>query len=141
MSHWLICLFLASVCSCDTFNFTVAPGNIKCSNVQNVNIEKGGYQYCKCSYKEFGRYYSKAGLKLTSFLENLRVWNCSQFKDECEKRRFVFNRFTFLVYEKFCNNSNFVKICRKELNTLHSNTNNATSRISGMYFNLVRFLM
>ena len=115
---FLVFLSFASVINVTSVNVTTAPEKIKCPDIRDANFEDGGHQFCNCTYREFRRRYNVANLKLTSFLEKLRAWNCPQFKDECENRYFDFNRFTFLVYEKFCNNSNFLKICTKELRTL-----------------------
>ena len=108
------------VCTCSPLNITTASRKVKCLNIHNTNIEDGGHKYCNCTYQEFFSRYSKENLKLTSFLEKMKTWNCPQFKDECQNRQFDFNRYTFLVYEKFCNSSNFEKICGKKLNVLDS---------------------
>ena len=137
MSFWLISLLLASVGSCNSFNFTEAPENIERLNMQNVTVEIGGYQNCNCIYEEFRVRYSTVGLKLTSFLEKLKTRNCSHFQEECKNKSFNFNNFTYLVYEKFCNTSNFINICSEELNTLFTKTGNSTSVKPRMYFSYV----
>ena len=108
-----------------------------CPNIRNANLENGGHQYCNCTYKLFRTNYTTSNLKLTSLLEKLRAWNCSQFEDECKNRRFDLNRFTFLVYEKFCNNSNFKQICSEELKIFNGNFYNSTSIKLRMYSKLL----
>ena len=132
---FLVTIFIvACVYNCSSLNLTPATKNIQCPSIHISNVVEGGHKYCNCTYKEFQRNYTKTNLKLTSLLEKLRAWNCFQFKDECENRSFDFNRYTFLVYEKFCNNSNFLKVCSKELNnTFHPDFHNATSRKLRMY--------
>ena len=106
---------IISVCSCNASNTTASLKELKSLNIPNFNIENAGSHYCNCIYREFKRRYIKENLKLTSYLEKLRNWNCSKFEEECEDRYFVFNRYTFLVYEMFCNRSNFWKICSQEI--------------------------
>ena len=125
---FLFLIIFGYKCDCSFLNITAAPKTIECPNIRNVQIEDGGQEYCNCTYREFRRRYGKANLKLTSFIEKLRAWNCPQFKDECENRYFDFNRFTFLVYEKFCNNSNFLRICEKELESLQQKVSYSTSK-------------
>ena len=114
----------------------VASSQPICPNIRNASIKNGGHQFCNCTYKLFRTNYTTSNLKLTSLLEKLRAWNCLQFEDECKNRRFDSNRFTFLVYEKFCNNSNFEQICSKELKVFNGDLYNSietTSRTSSNY--------
>ena len=107
--------------------------NTECQNIRNDRTQDGGRQYCNCTYEAFQKLYFSSNLKLTSFLEKLRAWNCPQFKDECQNRYFDFNRFTFLVYEKFCNSSNVAKICDKEMKNFFEDDDNVTTPRLGMY--------
>ena len=115
----LTLLIFVPIITVTSLNVTTDPERIECPDIRDINIENGGHQFCNCTYKNFRRRYNVANLKLTSFLKKLKTWNCPQFKEECKNRYFDFNRFTFLVYEKFCNNSNFKRVCSKELRTIH----------------------
>ena len=119
--QFLIFVIVSYISFCYSSNVTETPKKLKCPDIRDANIEDGGPQYCNCTYREFRRRYNVANLKLTSLLKKLRAWGCPQFEDECEKRHFDFNRYTYLVYEKFCNSSNFVKECTNELR-LHNLT-------------------
>lgn len=108
-------LLLSLVFQCEFINITKQTIS-KCPSIRDANINNGGPQYCNCTYSTFRIKYFSHGVKLTSFLEKLKSWKCPQFVEECRNRYFNFNHFTFLVYEKFCNETNFMKICSKELN-------------------------
>lgn len=95
----------------------------ECLDFRETDVEKGGKGDCNCTLTLFRLQLSTQSLKLTSLLEKLKAWNCHQFHEECEKRSFNYNRFTFLVYERFCNLSNFDKICNQEMELSFRNTN------------------
>ncbi|CAK8694678.1 unnamed protein product [Clavelina lepadiformis] len=52
---------------------------------------------------------------LTRYLENLRGWNCPQFREECERKLFAFTPFTKMVYEYFCSYDNYVDQCMRDV--------------------------
>ena len=106
------------------FAFVLLHSTNKCPNIRDLNIEHGGHHCCEDTYAQFRRSYHNSNLRLTYFLEKLRAWNCSQFEQECEKRHFVFNRFTSLVYDRFCDLKAFEESCKLEMKmwneTFHS---------------------
>ena len=91
-----------------------------CPDIRDANVALGGPHCCNSTYREFRTRYNVAYLKLTSFLEKLQVWKCPQFESECENRYFDFNRFTSLIYDRFCNDSAFVENCREELEDINA---------------------
>ena len=120
-------------CSCNSSDRVNGTENIQCLSIRRENIEIGGPQYCNCTFKKFRRSYTKSNLKLTSFLKKLKAWSCPQFEDECKNRHFDFNHFTFLVYEKFCNTSNFEKLCGQKENASGSeNESSSVERNTGV---------
>ena len=130
---FLVYFIVIFVRNSSSLNATIEPKELKCLNNYNSNVDDGGHQYCNCTYQEFIKNYDTSNLKLTNLMEKLKAWNCSQFKEECENRYFDFNRFTFLVYENFCNSSNFLKICKKELEFFQKNISNSTFPRLSMY--------
>ena len=97
--------------------FTIAQpqATVKCPHYRDPDATKGDHNCCRSLYTDFRRRYQNTNLRLTNFLEKLRAWNCSQFEEECEERYFSFNRFTSLVYDRFCDVKAFEKNCRSEL--------------------------
>ena len=100
-----------------------------CPSVLNYHVASGGAHCCNSTYNSFLRNYKNFNLKLTSLLEKLRAWNCPQFAVECQRRYFEFNRFTSLVYDRFCNETAFIRSCRQELRDIH-----AVYNVSGKVF-------
>ena len=132
MSTIIILLIVAL--HCFSMNNATNLSMLTCLYTRNDNVDGGGPHCCNTTYSTFRFYYEFYDLKLTSYLEKLKTWNCPQFKDECENRYFNFNRFTFLVYEKFCNESNFMRICEKEVKILKDlqDFENSTSQTTSM---------
>ena len=97
---------------------TAATQTPECPHYRDPDVTKGGSHCCSSLYKEFRRRYENANLRLTNLLEKLRAWNCSQFEEECEQRYFDFNRFTSLVYDRFCDMKAFEKNCKSEFQTV-----------------------
>lgn len=116
LSLVLLCISFYTSCSTNTTNSSQS-----CLYLSDANVENGDLRHCNCTYELFRVYYSTSRPKLTSFLEKLKAWDCPQFQHECEHRYYNFNRFTFLVYERFCNYSNFIQICSKELKVVNNN--------------------
>ena len=52
---------------------------------------------------------------LTRYLENLRGWNCPQFREECARKLLAFTPFTKMVYEYFCSYDNYVDQCMRDV--------------------------
>ena len=131
-----VILIVFLITKCNSSNNTKVLKTNKCPSIFDANINNGGGHCCNSTYKRFRRSYLLVNVKLTSLMEKLKAWNCPQFKDECKYRNFDYNRFTFLVYEKFCNNSNFKRICKNEMKTFYRYLNNMSLTESGMVFTL-----
>ena len=101
----------------------------KCPKIRDLSIKNGGHHCCENIFKQFRQSYHNSNFQLTNFLEKLRAWNCSQFEKECEQRYFDFNRFTSLVYDRFCDMKAFEKNCKQELEIFDES--NYTKRNSG----------
>ena len=89
-----------------------------CPDIRNSDVTLGGPECCNSTYRSFQRKYAFENYRLTSLQEILRAWNCSQFEEECENRYSQFNRFTALVYDRFCNKTAFIENCRAELSKI-----------------------
>nr|XP_002123433.1 cannabinoid receptor type 1A [Ciona intestinalis] len=76
---------------------------------------------CKYTYANFSRYWASGGLYISRLLESLKGWNCTQFKDECRDRTFSYNRFTKLMYDRFCNHSELVNECNEVIGNVFAN--------------------
>ena len=53
---------------------------------------------------------------LTAYLQSLSSWGCPQFEEQCNARLYAVNEFTGLVYDYFCNVTEFRTKCFQELN-------------------------
>ena len=59
---------------------------------------------------------NKPSSSLTSYLEVLNIFNCSELvKFECKERRFQLNKFTELVYDRHCDKKLLVQKCSKSI--------------------------
>ena len=112
-------LVSTSFCQCrNTTNSNDVISTEGCPKFRNPDVTLGGQHCCNSTYRTFRIHYNNRFYQLTSFLEKLRAWNCPQFEEECENRYFQFNRFTALVYDRFCNETAFNETCRDELNDI-----------------------
>ena len=55
---------------------------------------------------------------LSTYLEALRVRNCSKFVEECQKQTYALTEFTLLVYLRFCNRTEMITKCHDYLRTI-----------------------
>lgn len=107
------------------FCITIAGGQNTTAVTQNSSIcpspyenvyDIGGRNCCKDAYQTFRSLYNWLnGHSLAFMLEKLRAWNCTQFWDQCQHRTFQLNRFTSLMYDRFCNYSKFDIECLAEI--------------------------
>ncbi|XP_039251399.2 uncharacterized protein LOC120328901 isoform X1 [Styela clava] len=68
----------------------------------------------KCCENELYRYkdnWFAGGYYLTTILDRLQRWNCSEFREECTEPTWPFTDFTWLVYDRFCNRKNMEARC------------------------------
>ena len=66
---------------------------------------------CSMLYQNFLNEWSQGQYRLTVTLDNLKTWNCSQYELECRRQTFAYNRFTKLVYNRFCDLEAFESNC------------------------------
>ena len=71
---------------------------------------------CREIVKKYEFYWAGRNLPLSRYLETLKSWNCPQFKTECNRKLFAFNVFTELMYDFFCNYTQFVEKCFANVN-------------------------
>ena len=72
-------------------------------------------------------YYTKFELHnryLTTFLESLQALNCTEFKQQCERRTFNYTEFTSLIYLRFCNRSQMEAQCYDDILNVVTKQNN-----------------
>ena len=113
-------LFFIGFCRSQNITLINVSG-ANCPEIRNPDVTLGGPECCSNTYRTFRRKYnSLENYRLTSLLEKLRAWNCPQFEEECENRYFQFNRFTALVYDRFCNETAFTENCRDELSDIET---------------------
>ena len=66
----------------------------------------------QCCENLVSRYYNQwsfGKIYLSSFLEALQTWNCSQFKAQCDAQLFSYTNFTSLLYLRFCNRTDLLE--------------------------------
>ena len=112
-------LFFIGFCRSQNITLINVSG-VSCPDIRNLDVTLGGPSCCNSTYRTFRRGYAFRNFRLTSLLERLRAWNCPQFEEECENRYFQFNRFTALVYDRFCNETAFTENCRDELSDIET---------------------
>ena len=66
---------------------------------------------CKQIVKRYEFFWAGRSLPLNRYLATLKGWNCPQYRTVCDQRLFGFNDFTNLMYDYFCNYTNFVSEC------------------------------
>jgi len=115
---FVVVLYFIGLNQCQNSTNTINKSEEDCPFIRNPNVALGGQHCCNSTYTRFRRNYGNKNYRLTSLLEKLRAWNCPQFENECENRYFQFNRFTSLVYDRFCNQTTFNKHCRDELDDI-----------------------
>jgi len=92
---------------------------IECQSTEPTSIVQSGdeafensiREKCDSRYDAFHHNWTHGQLRLTTYLEDLRTWECPQYSEECEKRIYALNNFTTLVYDRFCNYDNFSNLC------------------------------
>ena len=105
------------------------------TNVVNVSQNAGGEKQLQCRFapglvvgdrkrqleccaSTFRGYHNRwliGNRPLNRYLASLKEWNCPQFEQECKKRLFVYNTFTDLMYDYFCNYSSYVDKCYEDV--------------------------
>ena len=78
-------------------------------------------------------YYTKfepRNRSLSTFLESLQTWNCSQFQQECERRTFNYTDFTSLMYLRFCNRSQMETQCHNDIHNIVTKKNSTDQNTS-----------
>lgn len=71
---------------------------------------------CRRTVSSYEYHWAGRSLPLNRYLRTLKEWKCPQFKQECDRRLFAFNNFTKLMYDFFCNYSEFVNKCFNKVN-------------------------
>ena len=115
--HWIqavLLLLLVSEIKCQSIVSPDAVGSGEAASDSTV------LENCNSRYDGFFDNWTTGQLRLTTFLEDLRLWNCPQYAVECEARTFALNDFTTLVYDRFCDYENFSDICMNGKYNVHS---------------------
>ena len=66
---------------------------------------------CNKTLQDFKANWMNGKVFLTRLLETLERANCSAFPYECDLRTFSYNRYTELVYDRFCDFERFQDSC------------------------------
>lgn len=98
--------------------FTVRKLRIVCSRGLPFRYRLLELECCKAYKSLMEKYWRNGDRYLSEYLEFLRTWRCPEFSEECGGRRYAFNEFTALVYERFCNNSELHARCNGVINDL-----------------------
>ena len=101
--------------------------------MQNRNLT---LDCCSFSVRIFYREWSRGRRSLSTFLNNLKSWQCPQFDEECKRQTFAYNDFTKFVYLKFCQPFKLEKKCFNNLQTVHQKE--AVNNSSLEWKNLIR---
>ena len=56
---------------------------------------------------------------LTTYLQSLRSWGCPQFEEECRDRVYAFTDYSALMYDYYCNYTDFVRKCSNVVNSTY----------------------
>ena len=117
-----ISIVLASVFAC---NFAIGKNHLTelehmCKyapglTVGNRTIE---LQCCTITEKIQFRRWSSGSKYLSTYLEKLQAWKCPQFQSECENPTFNYNKFTSLMYKRFCNQKAVEEQCLDEVRSV-----------------------
>ena len=75
---------------------------------QNLTTKEN---FCNFTVQDFYQNWFLGSRYLSTFLNTLESQNCTQFEIECKKQTFALNRFTTLLYSKFCNQSEYENLC------------------------------
>ena len=71
---------------------------------------------CNLTVQSFYLNWMEGSFYLSTFLNELKTWNCPQFVSECQRQPFAVTQFTKLLYATLCNQPTAVQsICRDEV--------------------------
>ncbi|XP_039254030.2 uncharacterized protein LOC120331069 [Styela clava] len=93
-----------------------------CHYVPNERISNRTEELECCDYM-ITRYYAKwfyGRAYLTTFLDNLKQWECPQFKRQCRGRFFDVSAFTNVVYNRVCNQQKYRNDCFETVSNLQT---------------------
>ena len=102
----------------DLHNQIFYQDNFKCQYTPGVTVRNRTTELKCCETAVHDYYYPKLNPRnryLTTFLESLQTWHCPQFQQECKRRTFDYNGFTFLIYLRFCNRSQMEAQCYDDI--------------------------
>ena len=80
-----------------------------------VGDRKRQLECCTSTVHDYHNRWLSRNRPLNRYLASLKEWNCPQFEQECKKRLFVYNTFTDLMYDYFCNYSSYVDKCHEDV--------------------------
>nr|XP_039254029.1 uncharacterized protein LOC120331068 [Styela clava] len=93
-----------------------------CHYVPNQRISNRTEELECCEYMITGYYgkwfYGRA--YLTTFLDNLKQWECPQLERQCRKRYFDVSAFTNLVYNRVCDQQKYRNECFETVSNLQT---------------------
>ena len=55
--------------------------------------------------------WSNQGAYFSRTLATLKAWNCPEFDEVCSNRLLAFTDYSWLVYDRFCNESSLIQRC------------------------------
>ena len=71
---------------------------------------------CESANRLFESSLEKSKLFLTTYLEVLNKYNCSELvNNECREKRFQLNKFAELVFDRHCDINTLINKCSKEI--------------------------
>nr|XP_026694245.1 uncharacterized protein LOC113475036 [Ciona intestinalis] len=96
----------SSISSC------IAISQVVTSSLPNIDR----IRCCNDTVTVYNRNWSTGRFFLTTFLHVLAALECPQFQSICERKTFVFDHFSALVYERYCDTKNLESSCTEILN-------------------------
>ena len=110
-----VCLFVATSCQeADFFaTFPTKEEIAKCQYAPGLAVGNRSTveSCCNITEKYFSFYWGVGSFYLSTYLQTLQSWNCSQFETECRRQYFAVNQYSSLLYDYFCNYTDFVHKC------------------------------
>ena len=80
-----------------------------------VGDEPRVMECCNIAVRRYQNRWSLGRVYLTTYLQSLKSWGCPQFEEQCSARYYAINEFSKLVYDYFCNKTDFISQCYDEL--------------------------
>lgn len=111
--------------------------SVDCNYAPGFNFENATVrdECCAQVTKNYRRGWTAGNLYLTTYLESLRAWNCSEFREECSDPTFAqFSPYTEMVYQYFCNYDGYLSDCSQQLTSNVSSWNDTLLALNSTQF-------